>query len=124
MTAAWAAIWLADISRCGAGPGLGEACPRPICERLDVLVDGRVGSNKPAFCECLREWTTRVAKVGVIGEVVGGSVRGEGPLRGRASMGECAPATDRAAETAVEIVGREKFCRLLLLLPFWEVKLV
>jgi hypothetical protein len=39
-------------------------------------------------------------------------------------MGECAPATDRAAETAVEIVGREKFCRLLLLLAFWEVKLV
>lgn len=86
-----------------------------------MLVDGSVGSNKPALCECLREWTTRVAKVGVIGELAGGSVKGDGPLRGRVSMGECAPATDRAAETAVESVGREKFCKLLVLLV--EVKL-
>jgi hypothetical protein len=97
-----------------------------MCERLDVLVEGRVGSNRPAFCECLREWlTTRLEKVGVTGdEVAGGRVKGEGPLRGRASMGECAPATDRAADTAVDMVGREKFCKLAVLLLATEVKLV
>lgn len=95
-----------------------------MCERLDVLVDGRVGSNKPALCECLREWTLP-EKVGVEGEFAdGGSVKGEGPPRGRASLGDCAPATDRAAETAVDNVGREKFCKLLALLLLLEVKLV
>lgn len=92
-------------------------------ERLDVLVDGRLGSNRPAFCECLRAWLAR-PKVGVAGDdVAGGSVRGDGTLRGSASMGECAPATDRAAETAVDRVGREKFCRLAVLTLFPEVKL-
>ena len=57
-------------------------------------------------------------------EVAGGSVSGEGPLRGMLSVGDCAPATDRAAETAVETVGREKFCRLVVLLFGPEVKLV
>jgi hypothetical protein len=95
-------------------------------ERLDVLVDGRVGSKRPAFCECLREWlTARLEKVDVAGEeVVGGSVRGEGPLRGIASMGECAPATERAADRAVDRVGREKFWGLLALTAPPEVKLV
>jgi hypothetical protein len=85
---------------------------------LDVLVEGKVGSNSPAFCESLREWLTlRLEKVGVTGEeAAGGSVRGEGPLRGTASLGDCGPATERAAETAVERVGREKFCRLVALL--------
>jgi hypothetical protein len=56
---------------------------------LDVLVDGRVGSNKPAFWECFRECPSRPPKVGVTGDdVVGGRVRGEAPLRGRASTGE------------------------------------
>jgi hypothetical protein len=85
---------------------------------LEVLVEGRVGSNRPAFCECLREWLTpRLEKVGVTGEeVAGGSVRGEGPLRGTPSLGDCGPATERAAETAVDTVGREKFCKLVVLL--------
>jgi hypothetical protein len=93
---------------------------------LDVLVDGRVGSNRPAFCECLREWLTpRLEKVGVTGdEVAGGRARGDGPLRGTASLGDCGPATDRAAETAVDRVGREKFCGLVALLLPPEVKLV
>jgi hypothetical protein len=97
-------------------------------ERLDVLVDGRVGSKRPAFAECLREWlTARLEKVevDVTGEeVVGGSVRGEGPLRGIPSMGECALATERAADTAVDRVGREKFWGLLALTAPPEVKLV
>lgn len=49
MTAACAAIWLADNSRCGDGFILGDGCPNPIWERLDVLVDGRVGSKSPAL---------------------------------------------------------------------------
>ena len=88
-----------------------------------MLVDGRVGSNRPALCECLREWVTR-PNVGVTGdEVAGGSVRGDGPLRGWASLGECAPTTERAAETAVDRVGREKFWRLAVLLVLPAVKL-
>lgn len=100
---------------------------RPMWERLDVLVDGRVGSKRPAFCECLREWLTpRLEKVGVPGdEAAGGSVRGEGPLRGIASLGECTPATERAADTAaVDRVGREKFWGLPVLTLPAEVKLV
>src|SRR5690242_1531996 len=100
------------MSRCGTGPGFGDEFVSPRWERLDVLVDGRLGSNRPAFCECFRAWPAR-PNVGVTGdEVAGGSVRGDGALRGSASTGECAPATDRAAETAVDRVGREKFWRL------------
>jgi hypothetical protein len=43
------------MSRCGVAAGLGEVFARPMWERLDVLVDGRVGSKRPALCECLRE---------------------------------------------------------------------
>lgn len=93
-----------------------------------MLVEGSVGSNSPAFCECLRECVVRPGKVGVTGdEVAGGRVNGEGPFRERLSMGECAPATERAAETAVERevrVGREKFWGLLVaVLGFAGVKL-
>jgi hypothetical protein len=102
----------------------GDECSRPICERLDVLVDGNVGSNKPAVCECLRKWPDRLVNVGVEGEAVGGRVKGEGPFRGRTSLGECAPATERAADMAVDKVGREKFCRLVALALLCEVKLV
>jgi hypothetical protein len=39
-------------------------------------------------------------------------------------MGECAPATERAADRAVDRVGREKFWGLLALTAPPEVKLV
>lgn len=93
---------------------------------MEVLVDGRVGSNRPAFCECLREWLKpRLEEVGVTGEeVAGGRGKGECPLRGRPSLGDCGPVTERAAETAVDMVGREKFWRLTALLLLPEVKLV
>jgi hypothetical protein len=89
MTAACAAIWLADISR-RVGASFGEDCANPTFERLEVLVEGRVGSNMPAFCECFREWPTRPEKVDTDGEtaLVGGRVSGEGPLRGAVSLGE------------------------------------
>lgn len=54
--------------------------------------------------------------------LVGGSVKGEGPFRGVVSLGECVLATDRAADMAVERVGREKFCRLLELALLCDVK--
>lgn len=55
--------------------------------------------------------------------LVGGRVRGEGPFRDIVSLGECVLATERAADMAVDRVGREKFCRLLVLPLLWEVKL-
>jgi len=92
---------------------VGEVWATPICARFEVLVDGRVGSNNPALCECLRECpTTLPENVAEAGDValVGGSVKGEGPLRGWASFGDCDAATERAADrAAVERVGREKF---------------
>lgn len=94
------------------GPSLGEWAW--IWPRLEVLVEGRVGSNRPAFAECLRECapTLPAKEVGVedVVALVGGRVRGEGPLRGTVSMGECVPATERAADRAAvfERVGREK----------------
>jgi hypothetical protein len=44
-------------------------------------------------------------------------------LRGAASLGEWVPATDRAADMAVDSVGREKLWRLDELPLLWEVKL-
>lgn len=94
-----------------------------------MLVEGRVGSNRPAFAECLRECapTLPEKEVGVedVVALVGGRVRGEGPLRGAVSMGECVPATERAADRAAvfDRVGREKLVWrlgvLALLLLIW-----
>ena len=92
----------------------------PTVERFEVLVEGRVESKKPAFCECLRV-CPRPEYVDEAGDA-GGSVRGEA-FRGVVSTGEWTPATVRAADTAVERVGREKFWRLAVLLLLWEVKL-
>jgi hypothetical protein len=106
------------MSRCGEGLGFGDECVWPRLERLEVLVEGSVGSKRPAFCEFLRLWITpRLAKVGVIGDGVAGcEANGEGTLRG-GSAGDRGPVTERAAVTAaVEMAGREKFCELLLLL--------
>lgn len=91
-------------------------------ERFDVLVDGSVGSNIPAFCECFREWPTRPENVDEEGEtaVVG---RKANPFRGVVSLGEWVLATERAAETAVWTEGLEKFWRLAVLPLLWEVKL-
>jgi hypothetical protein len=80
---------------------------------LEVLVEGRVGSNRPAFAECLRECAPTLPEKEVCVEdvaLVSGRVRGEGPLRGAVSLGECVPATERAADRAavVDRVGREK----------------
>lgn len=52
--AACAAIWLADSVVLDP-----EACPpwlMPIWERLDVLVEGRLGSNSPGLAECFLVW--------------------------------------------------------------------
>ena len=70
-----------------------------------MLVDGRTGSNRPAFSDFFREWPWRL-KVEEAGEMalVGGRVKGEGPFRCVGSLGEWVPATERA----VERVGREK----------------
>ena len=76
-----------------------------------MLVEGRVGSNRPAFAECLRECapTLPVKEEGVedVVALVGGRVRGEGPLREAVSIGDCVrAAADRAA--VFDRVGREK----------------
>ncbi len=57
--AAWAAIWLAESAA--------DDCDMPTCDKLDVLVEGMLGSNKPGACECFRTWPARA----------GGSVRGD-----------------------------------------------
>jgi len=48
---------------------------------------------------------------GDVADEGGGRFKGEGAFREPTSLGECVPATDRAAVTAafVEMVGREKF---------------
>lgn len=54
MTAAWAAIWLADSAALEL-----LACPpwlMPTCDRFDILVDGRVGSNSPGWAEYFLVW--------------------------------------------------------------------
>jgi len=95
----------------------------PTWERFDVLVEGRVGSKTPAFCEFFREWPRNVDEDGEMAEV-GGRVSGEGPLRDAVSFGEWVPTTDRAADRAVDSVGREKLlCRLVELPLLWDVKL-
>ncbi len=86
-----------------------------------MFADGKVESNMPAFCECLRAWP-RPEYVGEAGDV-GGSVKGE-VFRGAVSLGEWTPATDRAADTAVDRVGREKFCKLAVLPLACAVKLL
>jgi hypothetical protein len=69
--AAWAAIWLAESA---AG-----VCDMLICERFDILVEGKVGSNKPGVCECFRTWAARAG-----GRVKGEALRVEGrSLEGR-----------------------------------------
>lgn len=59
--AVWAAIWLAE--------GVAGDCgmDMPACDKLDMLVEGKFGSNNPGVCECFRTWLTRA----------GGRVRGE-----------------------------------------------
>src|SRR3569833_293278 len=95
MTAAWAAIWLALSSRCGT-----TGWDTPIWDKLLVLVDGSVESNKPAVCECLREWP--------LGPPETGTVRGE-PVRGVSLLAATwrATAVGRAGG-----VGREELWRL------------
>lgn len=125
-------MWLADMSRCAVGPSLGESAWN--WPRLEVLVEGRVGSNRPAFAECLRECapTLPVKEVGVedVVALVGGRVRGESPFRGAVSIGECVPATERAAAAdraaVFDRVGREKLVWRLgvVALLAWEVKLL
>lgn len=51
-----------------------------------MLVEGRVGSNMPAFCEFLRAWETTLDEkvddaAGDVADDEGGSVKGEGPFR-------------------------------------------
>lgn len=98
----------------------------PICDRFEVLVEGRVESNSPALAEFLREWPFLTeAKVdddeccdSRLAAVVGGwKDNGDIPvlsrpvLLGSLSLAEeCALATDLAAACAVDSVGREKFC--------------
>lgn len=97
-----------------------------------MLVEGRVGSNRPAFAECLRECAPTLPEneVDVVDvALVGGRVRGEGPLRGAVSIGECVPATERAVDRAaavVDRVGREKLVWRLgaLALLLGDVKLL
>lgn len=96
----------------------------PIWERFEVDVEGSVGSNRPAFCECFR--MCPLTKEVLDGEALppgvdGGKVNGDGALRG-ASIGEWAAATDLAATAAVDSVGREKFCRLPVLEFACDVK--
>ena len=69
MTAACAAIWLADMpaldaEAAAAAAAAAEAeredgppwCVMPICDdRFDVLMDGSVGSKEPCVAECFRE---------------------------------------------------------------------
>lgn len=107
---------------CCAGVTFGDDCAMPTWERFDELVDGRVGSNRPAFCEFLRPWPRKVEEEGDTADV-GGRVNGDGALRGAVSLGEWVPATERAADRAVERFGREKLCKLLELALLWEVKL-
>lgn len=99
---------------------MGDGWAMPTWERFEVLVDGRMGSNRPAFCDVFRAWPWRL-KVEGAGEValVGGRVKGEGAFRCERSLGECVPVTERA----VERVGREKLWRLLELPLGCEVKL-
>lgn len=58
MTAACAAIWLADKPPV-AGPEAWLLGPIPTCDRLEVLVEGRVGSNMPWVAACFLEWVLR-----------------------------------------------------------------
>lgn len=66
MTAAWAAIWLADsaeFAEAAAATAAIAAAPAVVfmltCERFEVLVDGRVESNKPCVAECFLELLLR-----------------------------------------------------------------
>lgn len=60
MTAAWAAIWLADKDEFDAAAAAAAAMEPAValvlwCERLDMLVEGRVESNRPCVAECFLE---------------------------------------------------------------------
>jgi hypothetical protein len=67
-------------------------------------------------------------KEDVEGDDVRGRASGEGASGGGAfrgmSLEERGPATDLAAAWAVDTFGREKFCRLLVLLFACDVKLL
>lgn len=63
----------------------------PTCDKLDVLVDGRFESNRPAFAECFLEWPLVTGEnEAADGDValVGFSERGDMPLLAWASLGE------------------------------------
>lgn len=51
MTAAWAAIWLAESVVVEL-----DAWLMPTCDKFDVLVDGSVGSKSPCVVECFLAW--------------------------------------------------------------------
>jgi hypothetical protein len=79
-----------------------------ICDRLDVLVEGSVGSNRPCVAECFLWWPFRSlsppvvdgAKLDTLLAVVGVGTSSRPPTRA-AGLDLLAPS-----------VGREKFVRL------------
>lgn len=101
-----------------------------MCERFDELVEGREESNEPAVAECFRECPLMPPeKDDVEGDVVLGWASGEGASAAGAfrgmSLEDRGPAADLAAAAwAVDALGREKFCRLLVLPFACDVKLV
>ena len=100
-------------------------------ETWDELAEGRVESKEPGLAECLREcvWLLVPEKEEEEGETVGGRVSGDEPFRGWSPEEREDEATDLAAAWAVDTCwcgacGREKFCRLLVLLLGCAVKLL
>lgn len=88
--------------------------PAPIWGRFEVVIEGRVASKTPADCECFRECSLLpppgLAEYGVRGE-------------GFRDDGSWFAATDLAAAVERDGVGREKFCRLVVLELGCDVKL-
>jgi hypothetical protein len=80
----------------------------PTCDKFDVLVDGSVGSKRPAVCECFLEWPLLEVTDGA---PLPGRVKGEAVRAGKSLF------IDLAAAPVDDVwdarVGREKFCRLL-----------
>jgi hypothetical protein len=79
---------------------VGDGCAiLPTCDRFEVLVDGKVESNRPALAECFLECPLAAAvKDATDGDMVGGfCASGDMPGRPWASLGECALETDLAA---------------------------
>lgn len=83
----------------------------PCDDRFEVDIEGKEGSNAPAFCDCFRECATGLVELVVLA-FEGGSVKGEA-FR---NCGSWLAVTDLAATAAAaergESVGREKFCGL------------